>query len=1016
MSPNSVKSGGFAGNKNKTGLRPYLSPLNAWALSFGCAVGWGSFVMPGSTFLPIAGPVGSLLGIAIGSVIILIIGFNYSYMIRKYPDAGGTFTYAKNILGYDHGFLSAWFLILVYIAIAWANATALPLVFRNLLGGVFQVGPRYTIVGYDVYLGEALLALFVLEAVGIFCIKGGRFAGILQSVMALCLFGGVIVAAFAAFGGHNWTVASFTPRFSPNNSPVVGVIRIIALAPWCFVGFESICHSSEEFKFSKKKVPIVIIISVITGGLAYMILTGLAFAVPPEGCESWTDYIFHLDDLSGLQGLPTLYAIRELMGRTGLMILCAALISGVGTGLLGNMIAASRLLYAMAKDDVLPDWFGKLNANGSPMNALKFLMILSIPIPFFGRTAVGWIIDVNTVCATIAYAYTSLAALQTARRENNAAMKITGMAGVIISLLFCVYFLVPNFWSAGALSAESYLILIFWSLAGFFLFRYLLSRDNQRRFGQSTVVWIVMLFLIFFTSNLWIREATQDVTQTVLHNLNDYNTQELQEHDVTLTTVEMDDTEFYLQNQLESVNRSLMQNSSLQMILVMITLFVMFSIYDMMKKREQEMEVQKVEAEQSSRAKSTFLSNMSHDIRTPMNAIIGYTTLSKKEKDIPPKVAEYLTKIEASSGHLLSLINDVLEMSRIESGKMELEPVKSDLVKTLGEVRDLFITQMETKGINYIVNTDEVQNKIVMCDAARLNRVLLNLISNAYKFTPSGGSVSVNLKQVGVRDNMACDIINGAAENADTGDKINNADNNINNISDADGQKFGCYELRVKDTGMGMSPEFAAKVFEAYERERTASNIQGTGLGMAITKSIVDLMGGDISVETEKGKGTEFIIHVDFPIVQDDDAAEKSENNGDDAAEIDFSDFKLLLVEDNEINREIAVILLEEVGFALDTAENGQIAVDKIKASKPGDYQAVLMDIQMPVMNGYDAARAIRKLKNPDLANIPIIAMTANAFSEDVQAAKDAGMNSHIAKPIDVPKMIETLSEILRGK
>ena len=327
---------------------------------------------------------------------------------------------------------------------------------------------------------------------------------------------------------------------------------------------------------------------------------------------------------------------------------------------------------------------------------------------------------------------------------------------------------------------------------------------------------------------------------------------------------------------------------------------------------------------------------------------------------------------------MLALINDILDMSRIESGKMELDIAKSDLVKAMDEVRDLFSTQMVTKSIDYIVTTENVENKFVMCDVPRLNRVLLNLISNAFKFTPAGGKVKVSLTQTGAEDGR------------------------------------GFYELRVKDTGMGMTPEFAAKVFEAYERDRSVNNIQGTGLGMAITKSIVELMGGTIDVKSKLGKGTEFIVKINFPIVEE--VSEEIDENGEEkiSSEIDFSKVHLLLVEDNEVNREIASLILTEFGFTLDTAENGQIAVDKVASSKPGTYQAILMDLQMPVMNGYEATKKIRELKNSELAKIPIIAMTANAFTEDIQAAKDAGMNSHIAKPIDIPKMIETLTEVLK--
>ena len=256
---------------------------------------------------------------------------------------------------------------------------------------------------------------------------------------------------------------------------------------------------------------------------------------------------------------------------------------------------------------------------------------------------------------------------------------------------------------------------------------------------------------------------------------------------------------------------------------------------------------------------------------------------------------------------------------------------------------------------------------------------MLNLISNAYKFTPNGGTVSATLKQTGAEEN------------------------------------FASYTISVKDTGMGMSPEFAKKVFDAYERDRTVNKIQGTGLGTAITKSIVDLMGGDITVETELGKGTEFIVNLKFEMTEAEPENISAENNSDAENEIDFTQMKLLLVEDNEVNREIATLILTEYGFSLETAENGQIAVDKIKSSQPGEFDAILMDIQMPVMNGYDATKKIRAIPDPQLANIPIIAMTANAFVEDIQAAKDAGMNSHIAKPIDIAQMISTLTEVLKN-
>ncbi len=961
---------------NDSRLNKYLSPINIWALSFGCAVGWGAFVMPGTTFLPIAGPLGTALGMAVGALVMLVIGYNYHYMMNRYPEAGGTYSYAKNVLGYDHGFLSAWFLVMAYIAITWANATAIPLVFRNLMGDVFQFGFLYKIAGYDVYIGEALLSLCTIWLCNFICIRGGKVVAYVQTIAAFILFIGVTVGFCAAMNAHGGNISDFEPLFSPADTPIGAIFGIAVLSPWAFVGFESISHSTEEFKFSVTKSFSILFTAVVTSALAYIFLAIMAASVLPAGYHTWVQYIADINHLNGYAGLPTFFAVHSLLGDSGMAVLALTLIAAVITGLVGNSIAASRLIYAVARDDVIAGKLKQLGKYGTPQNVFMFLMLMSLPIPFLGRTAIGWIVDVNTVGATIAYAYASGVAFFLAKKDGNKIVQATGLIGMIISVIFFLYFMIPNFWAVNAMSAESYIMLMGWSVLGFIVFRYIFQKDKKNHFGKSTIAWMALLFLIFFTSTMWLRQSTHDTTKTVLNNLNAYYLEELKEHGAMLNPREKDDAEYYLAGQMEHVSFSLTTFNALQMCLIVAALSIMFSIYNMMNKREKLMEIKKVEAEQSSKAKSTFLFNMSHDIRTPMNAIVGYVNLAKKEKGASDTVKDYLTKIEASSDHLLALINDILEMSRIENGKMELEIEKFNIVKIMNEVYDLFITQMQTKNIAYTVSAENITNKTVMCDKNRLNRVLLNLISNAFKFTPSGGSVTVTLAQKGATDTT------------------------------------GFYELRVKDTGMGMTPEFAEKVFEAYTRDRTVNNIQGTGLGMAITKSIVDLMHGTINVETEFGKGTEFTINVSFPIAEDEPEVEENPVNNAES-EIDFSKIKLLLVEDIEVNREIATLILDEFGFQIETAENGKIAVEKIAASKPGEFQLILMDIQMPIMNGYEAAKAIRALPDKQLSSIPIIAMTANAFAEDVQNAKDAGMNDHVAKPLDVTQMMTTITNIL---
>ena len=518
-------------------------------------------------------------------------------------------------------------------------------------------------------------------------------------------------------------------------------------------------------------------------------------------------------------------------------------------------------------------------------------------------------------------------------------------------------------------------------------------------------------------------------------------------------------------------------------------------------------------AETANRAKSTFLSNMSHDIRTPMNAIIGFTTLALSNIDDKERVKDYLGKTLASSNHLLSLINDVLDMSRIESGKIHLEEVEVNLSDVLHDLKTIVSGQIYAKQLELYMDAMDVTDEDVYCDKTRLNQILLNLLSNAIKFTPAGGTVSVRVRQLA-------------------------------------GKVRGCgqYEFRIKDNGIGMSPEFAQRIFEPFERERTStvSRIQGTGLGMAITKNIVDMMGGTIEVQTAQGKGSEFIVCVPMraqteqrpvekiteleglkALVVDDDfntcdsvtkmlvkvgmraewtlsgkeavlrarqSIEMSDAyhayiidwrlpdmNGievtrrirslnDDTPIIiltaydwsdieveakaagvtafcskpmfmsdlretlmsalgqkqtdasqgllpdknaDFKGKQILLVEDNELNREIAQEILREYGFRVDTAENGAVAVEKVSTAAPGSYDLVLMDVQMPIMDGYTATRKIRALDDPARAKLPIIAMTANAFDEDRRNALESGMNGFLSKPIVVGDLVQELHKIL---
>ena len=391
------------------------------------------------------------------------------------------------------------------------------------------------------------------------------------------------------------------------------------------------------------------------------------------------------------------------------------------------------------------------------------------------------------------------------------------------------------------------------------------------------------------------------------------------------------------------------------------------------------------QAKKASKAKSIFLSNMSHDIRTPMNAIVGFTDLAITHIDSTEQVSEYLKKIKISSNHLLGLINDVLDMSHIESGKVHLEDKPCNLSEILNGLRNILQANVQAKNLTLEIDTVDLLHTNIYCDKVRLNQVLLNLLSNSVKYTEAGGMINLRLQEK-----------TGAPEG------------------------YGCYEFSIKDNGMGMSREFVERIFEPFERERnsTISKIQGTGLGMAITKNIVDLMNGSIHVESEQGVGTEFTVSFTFRLSSGAEfeatATEGTANGKASAGDVTVQRTgRLLLAEDVEMNQEIAKALLEGVGFTVDIAENGRIAADMVEQSEPGYYRAVLMDIQMTEMNGYEATRRIRSFKNPELASIPIIAMTANAFAEDREEALKSGMNGHVTKPLDVQVLLETLDKII---
>lgn len=396
-------------------------------------------------------------------------------------------------------------------------------------------------------------------------------------------------------------------------------------------------------------------------------------------------------------------------------------------------------------------------------------------------------------------------------------------------------------------------------------------------------------------------------------------------------------------------------------------------------KQEEALRQEKIKAEKANEAKSIFLFNMSHDIRTPINAIVGYSQLMKKELT-NPKLVHYQEMIEQSSKLLLSIINNVLDMTRVESGKMELDENYNVVGNILQVVCDAFEGEATRKNIE-ITRNISVKHKHVMVDATKMQEILSNLISNAIKYTPEDGHVSIDIQEL-----------------------------------ECEREGYVLFQTKVSDTGIGMSEDFLPSLFELFARERntTISKIPGTGLGMAIVKNFVDLMDGSIEVESELGEGSTFTITIPHKIADKDYTNRNIESSN--VSDIDFKGKRILLAEDNELNAEITTTILSEMGFEVKAVEDGILCVNEIQHQPANTYDLILMDIQMPNMDGYKATHCIRRLFQPEKANIPIIAMSANAFEEDKKKAFDVKMNDYITKPIDFQKMEEVLKNILCKK
>ena len=957
----------------KTFFSRHISTLGAWAFAFGTAVGWGSLVMPGTVFLPKAGPLGTTIGVFVGAAVMAVIAWNYHYMTRRYPGPGGAFAFASRAFGVDHGFLCAWFLSLTYMAIIWANATALTIVARCMFGDALRFGFRYSIAGYGVYLGDILLpGAAILAATAINCRR--RLAGGVQTVLAVLFAVGIAVCFGAAVFHCGGDLRVAAPAFSPDGSaPVSQVLKIVALAPWFYVGFEAISNLSGEFRFSLRKTFRVMVAAIVASAFAYAFLVVLP-ALAPADAGGWPASVADISGQVGAPSLPTFAAASRALGRVGTVVIGVTALAAIFTNLVGNMMVSSRLLVAMADDGILPARLGAKGADGTPTAAVLFIAGISLLIPFLGRTAIGFIVDVATIGAGIAYAYTSAAVLRTARVTGSRLGRAMGLCGLLLSGGICVLFILPNYFAGSMMATESYLILVLWCILGFLFYRFVFGRDQDQRFGHSTVVWIALLVMIFFMSHMWMRQATFDTTKRSFSEISDFH----KKNCLAGTDAESDNGwGDNMTRQLDSVNNSLVHVGLVQAGLMAVSLAIMFSLYAMLRRRERRLEHEKT------MAKSYFFSTVSHDIRTPLNAIIGFSEMLKAGFKTDAEREQALDSILVSGKTLLGLINDVLDLSKLESGRMEINLEPTDCPRLLHRVMDAFHVSGDKPGMDLICEVEDMP--ALMLDPQRLRQIVFNLVGNAVKFTEKG---HVTLRA-------------GYDRPVDA--------------------ETGVFRLSVEDTGCGIAEEDQKNICSAYVQvgAKLARN-GGTGLGLAICNQLVRAMGGRLEVESVLGKGSTFSVVIpDVKMAPDRadaincvppvaDAQTRVPPAADAQTRVPpvQQPHRILLVDDSKMNLMVLKALLKKAGdYETALSMDGQEALAALSAADDAPFDLVLTDMWMPNLDGEGLVKSIRA--NASLASLRVLVVTADV--EIREKAKTMGFDGILLKPVTTAALEQVL-------
>ena len=495
-----------------------ISVLGAFALSVGTAIGWGSFVVTGTSFVSKAGPLGSIIGLIIGLLIMLSVAYCYHYMISKYPGKnGGIYSFAKHTIGGDHAFLISWFLIIIYSAILWANVSSFSLFARYIFGDTFQFGFHYKIGGYDVWLGEILLSTFFLCLFGGFVLFKKSIttkiqAGLVLTFLAIILAGFIIGAIM-----HKGGVGSYRPDFAPTDEhPITQITRIVGMSPWAFIGFESISHSSRNFKFAHKNTFKVLLAAVIVTAVVYILMCCISISAFPDEYSNWHEYLTSTGSLNGLDAIPAFYVMHRYIGVPGLILFGIALFAVIATSIIGNLYALCGICRSMASDGVLPKFLKKSNKNDIPQNVVFFHIGLAFAMLFFGRVLIGWIVDINNICGIIVYTYIAVLTIYQGFKDKDKKGKIMGFITLGIGTAFAIAFIILSIFSIGWVEKESIAIFLVWAIIGYVYYAILLKRDKKKMFGHSMAATFGLYSLIIYSVGTWLAIMTKTYEDTSL--------------------------------------------------------------------------------------------------------------------------------------------------------------------------------------------------------------------------------------------------------------------------------------------------------------------------------------------------------------------------------------------------------------------------------------------------------------------------------------------------------------------